>query len=237
MAENWGGLNNALFAFKKAVDVRLPGRSTKSDGARADAAHGSSSQHQEDSDGTVDAFDMDVNVLASSTSTGTAAELRIIEAIKKDFERDNRAHLWIHNREIAQHDHGWTENYYGGSSPHTEHAHWEARQDRETNGAVWNMPNLDALLEEMFMPSPEEYAAAVWSKANDSAGATTGTHLSRAARASMLETTGTSALKDVLQMHTERFLALESVQGDILIKLSEIADTLAAAFPPPPPQS
>ena len=146
MAEPWGGLNPALTAWRNAVNKLLVGRSTRSDGARADANHGSDSQHQEDSDGTVDAFDMDVNVLNSSTSTGSAEELKILEALKKDFEADGRAHLWIHNREIAQHNHGWAENYYGGESPHNEHVHWEARQDREKDGSTWHLPHTEAAL-------------------------------------------------------------------------------------------
>jgi hypothetical protein len=146
---SWGGLNPALTAWREASIRRLPGRGTSSDGGYADAAHGSNSQHQEDSDGTVDANDMDVNVLGSDDATGTDEELEVIEAMKKDFEADDRAHLWIHNREIAQHNYGWAENYYGGSSPHTEHVHWEARQDKEDDGSEWPMPATDRLLAEM----------------------------------------------------------------------------------------
>lgn len=148
---SWGGLNPALTAWRNAYNRRLPGRGTASDGGYADPNHGSKSQHQPDSDGTVDANDMDVNVLGSSNSTGTDDELRIIEAMKLDFERDphDRGHLWIHNREIAQHDEGWDEDYYGGTSPHTEHVHWESRQDHEDDGREWPMPETDRVLAEM----------------------------------------------------------------------------------------
>jgi len=148
---SWGGLNPALTAWRDAYNSRLPGRGTASDGGYADAAHGSSSQHQADSDGTVDANDMDVNVLGSNDATGTDEELEIIEAMKKDFENDprDRSHLWIHNREIAQHNYGWAENYYGGSSPHTEHVHWETRQDKEDDDSEWPMPETDRVLAEM----------------------------------------------------------------------------------------
>lgn len=156
---NWGGLNNALNAWRNAYNKRLPGRGTASDGARADAQHGSSSQHQSDSDGTTDANDMDVNVLGSSTPTGTADELRIIEAMKLDFERDphGRGHLWIHRREIAQHNSGnWTEHAYGGASPHTEHVHWESRQDHEDDGREWPMPETDRVLAAMGLGSEND---------------------------------------------------------------------------------
>lgn len=146
---SWGGLNPALTAWRNAYNRRLPGRDTASDGGYADAAHGSSSQHQADSDGTVDANDMDVNVLDSSDAEGSDEELFIIEAMKRDFENDHRSHLWIHNREIAQHNYDWDVNYYGGSSPHTEHIHWESRQDQEDDGSDWPMPETDRALAEL----------------------------------------------------------------------------------------
>jgi hypothetical protein len=147
----WGQLNNALTAWRNAYNARLPGRGTASDGAIADDAHGSGSQHQPDSDTTVDANDMDVNVLGSSNSTGTDDELRIVEAMKLDFERDphGRGHLWIHRREIAEHDEGWREEYYGGANAHDMHVHWESRQDREDDGREWPMPETDKVLRSM----------------------------------------------------------------------------------------
>lgn len=145
--DSWGGLNPALTAWRTAINNAFPGRSTTSDGGYADSNHGSNSQHQPDSDGTVDAFDMDVNLLASATADGSADEREIIEALKLDFERDGRAHLWIHDRQIAQHDEGWQELYYGGSNPHDQHVHWECRQDREDDGKIWNLPNVEALMQ------------------------------------------------------------------------------------------
>jgi hypothetical protein len=147
----WGGLNPALTAWRTAVMRRFPDKDARSDGGRADAAHGSTSQHQEDSDGTVDAYDMDVNLLKGSPGSGTPEERRLIEAMKLDFEQDphGRSKLWIHNREIASRVIGdWRERPYTGASPHTEHVHWEARQEREDDGRTWPMPHTDALLRE-----------------------------------------------------------------------------------------
>lgn len=149
---NWGGLNPALTAWRNGINRRLPGRDTRTDGARADKAHGSKSQHQEDADGTVDAFDQDINVLKSSVSTGSAPEDRIIDAMKLDFEQDphGRGQLWIEDREIANADvDDWAERAYSGDSPHTEHIHWQSRQSKEHIGADWPMPHLDALLREL----------------------------------------------------------------------------------------
>lgn len=149
---NWGGLNPALTAWRNGINRRLPGRDTRTDGARADKAHSSTSQHQEDADGTVDAFDQDINVLKSSVSTGNAQEDRIIDAMKLDFEQDphGRGQLWIEDREIANADVGdWAERPYTGDSPHTEHIHWQSRQSKEHIGSDWPMPHLDALLREL----------------------------------------------------------------------------------------
>jgi hypothetical protein len=156
---SWGGLNNALTAWRNAYTLRLPGRGTASDGARADALHGSKSQHQEDSDGTVDANDMDVNVRGSSVETGTATELRIIEAMKLDFEQDphERGQLWIHNGEIANKDRDdWAERDYSGTTnPHRKHVHWESDQAHEDNGRTWPMPNTDRVLRELGIGNPQ----------------------------------------------------------------------------------
>ncbi len=149
---SWGGLNNALTAWRNAVMARFPSKDTASDGARADAAHGSNSQHQEDSDGTVDAYDMDVNLLRGDVSSGTPEERRLIEAMKLDFEQDphGRSRLWIHQREIANRDIGpWSERGYSGANPHDKHVHWESLQAREDDGRTWPMPNTDRVLREM----------------------------------------------------------------------------------------
>lgn len=150
---SWGGLNRALTAWRTAVMKRFPDKDTASDGARADAAHGSTSQHQADADSTVDAYDMDVNVLAGSPpASGTRDERRLVETMKLDFEQDPhaRGQLWIHQREIANRDRdNWREREYDGPNPHDKHVHWESRQSHEDDGREWPMPHTDALLREL----------------------------------------------------------------------------------------
>jgi hypothetical protein len=149
---SWGGLNNALTAWRNAVMARFPDKDSSSDGARADAAHGSNSQHQEDADGTVDAYDMDVNLLRGTPASGTPEERRLIEAMKLDFEQDphGRGRLWIHQREIANEGIGpWSERPYSGWNPHDKHVHWESLQAREDDGRTWPMPHTDRVLREM----------------------------------------------------------------------------------------
>lgn len=148
---SWGGLNNALTAWRNAVMARFPNKDTASDGARADAEHGSTSEHQEDPDGTTDAYDMDVNLFHGSPETGSPDERRLVETLKRDFMADphDRAQLWIHDREIANRDvGGWVERVYTGA-PHDKHVHWQSRQAREDDGRTWPMPHTDALLREM----------------------------------------------------------------------------------------
>jgi hypothetical protein len=143
----WGGLNPALTSFRDGIRKRFPHKDTTSDGARADAVHGSQSQHQRDADSTVDAYDCDVNWLDSSDPDGNALEDRISEAVKADFLDDSRAQLWIHNREIANADiRDGAERPYNGPSPHTQHIHFESRQSRERDGRPWAMPRTDALI-------------------------------------------------------------------------------------------
>jgi hypothetical protein len=144
----WGGLNPALTAWRDGVNALFPDRGRASDGGYADAAHGSASQHQQDPDGSVDAFDEDVNLLGSGAETGTDAERALVDALNADFEADPRAHLWISRRRIAQHNTAppWDEKYYGRENPHDKHTHREARQDREHDGRPWQFPHARALL-------------------------------------------------------------------------------------------
>jgi hypothetical protein len=147
---SWGGLNPALTSWRNGINQRFTARGTQSDGGFADAAHSSSSQHQPDADGTVDAFDCDVNFLGSSVVAGTTTERRIAEALKLDFEADPRAQLWIHQREIANRDvSSWLERPYGGESPHTAHIHFQSRQALERDGRAWAYRHTDALVREL----------------------------------------------------------------------------------------
>lgn len=147
---SWGGLNNALTSWREGINQRFTGRSTRSDGGYADSQHASSSEHQADSDGTVDAFDMDNNLLGSIAPNGNGAERALLEALKLDFEADPRSYLWISHREISSRAIGpWRERAYDGSSPHDEHTHWQSVQAREDDGRAWAFPHTDALLRRM----------------------------------------------------------------------------------------
>jgi hypothetical protein len=157
---NWGGLNNALAAWRNGVNDLFPNRSTRSDGARADGNHASTSEHQPDADGTVDAFDEDRNFLGSTDQDGNAAEDRILFALNADFMADPRAHLIISDRKIRNDQIGhWQIRNYGGSSPHTEHTHRQVHQSKEDDGRAWKFTHTRALLRQMEdtdMPTPKD---------------------------------------------------------------------------------
>lgn len=171
---SWGGLNLALTSWRNGINARLPNRGTASDGGVADQAHSSSSEHQRDADGSVDAFDCDVNFLGSGEPTGTAAERRIAEALKLDFEADRRSHLWIHRGEIANEAvRSFAERAYAGANPHDKHIHFESEQRYERDGSPWRFTRTDALLREMQedgMPSALEVAQEVARQLNMSPG-------------------------------------------------------------------
>lgn len=147
---NWGGLNNALAAWRNGINQLFPDRSTRSDGGYANSSHSSTSEHQPDADGTVDAFDEDRNYLGSSDQDGNATEDRILAALNEDFMADHRAHLIISDRKIRNDQIGnWRIRPYEGSSPHTEHTHRQVHQSLEDDGRPWKFPHTEALLREL----------------------------------------------------------------------------------------
>jgi hypothetical protein len=175
---NWGGLNNALASWRTGLNALLPKRSTRSDGARADGAHSSTSEHQPDADGTVDAFDEDRNFLGSSDQDGNAAEDRIKAALDLDFMADRRAHLIISDRKIRNSEIGnWRIRDYTGSSPHTEHTHRQVHQSLEDDGRPWKFTHTRAVLNQLYPPKPPveddgmELTDVLWDKANPPAWA------------------------------------------------------------------
>lgn len=144
-------LNRYLSTWREAVNKRYPRRSLSSDGTIGDLRHQheSYSEHNPDRDGSVDAWDMDVNLLGSSNDTGSHDELRDVEALKDEFERQSESQLWIHHGQIANRDIGnWRRRPYHGVNPHMHHVHWQSRQsqeDRRFSGSLNIDPVVDAI--------------------------------------------------------------------------------------------
>lgn len=127
-------LNRFLASWRTAITKKYPKRTKASDGTIGDLRHQaeSFSEHNPDKDGSVDAWDMDVNILGSSNPTGSAAELAELEKLIKAFQRLPESQLWIHNRVIANRDVGnWQRRPYHGVNPHDHHVHWQSRNSME----------------------------------------------------------------------------------------------------------
>lgn len=123
MATWW--LNKALTNFRDAVNTKWPGRDKTSDGTIGDQAHAERvSDHNPDADGSVDAWDMDVDGVD-------------VEALKVVFQAHESAGYWIHNRQIASRNDGWIRRPYTGANPHDRHVHWNTRGAYENSPAPW----------------------------------------------------------------------------------------------------
>jgi hypothetical protein len=146
-----GGINPALIAWRQGILNRFPDRDDASDGGIGDEFHEPPSEHIANVDGTVDAFDCDVNFLGSDAESGNPMERRICDALKADFEQDPRAKLWIHRSKIANADvDDWRVRDYDRAhiNPHNKHIHFQTRQSKEDDDRSWSMQHTDALLAE-----------------------------------------------------------------------------------------
>lgn len=133
-------LNPALTNFRKAVNAKYGARrDLESDGTIGDERHRQgTSDHNRDPDGSVDAWDMDVEL--NGRGKPYAAD---VEALKEVFEAHESSLYWIHNDQIARRADGWRRRPYTdfNSSPsrnkHIKHVHWNTRQSHENSTKPW----------------------------------------------------------------------------------------------------
>lgn len=142
-------VNPAISSWREFVNKKYPKRNKASDGTIGDTRHAASvSEHNPDKDGTVDAWDMDVNLLGSSDQDGNAAEDAAVEALKREFEKQPWAQLWIHNSKIANRDVGnWKVRPYSGPNKHDHHVHFQSRQSKERLIYTANFTESDSIVE------------------------------------------------------------------------------------------
>lgn len=126
-------LNPFLTSFRAQVNKTFPRRGKGSDGTLGDPAHAARvSEHNRDTDGSVDAWDCDVNLHGSVVPTGTADEITAMRWVLKEFEKQPQAQLWIFRGQIANRDIGpWRVRPYTGPNKHDHHAHLQSRQAKE----------------------------------------------------------------------------------------------------------
>lgn len=132
-------LNRALTGFRNAVNAAYPTRDKESDGTIGDAAHQTgSSDHNPDTDGSVDAWDMDVDLKSGNDPAA-------VEALKRVFQAHVSSKYWIHNDVIARRVDGWRRRPYSdfnddpNRNKHTRHVHWNTREEGEDSTAPWNV--------------------------------------------------------------------------------------------------
>jgi hypothetical protein len=130
-------LNRALTNFRNAVNAAYPNRDKASDGTIGDEAHQSTnSDHNPDADGSVDAWDMDVNLRSGDDAAAIAV-------LKRVFQAHPSSKYWIHNDQICFRSEGWRPRSYSYAGPnrnkHTQHVHWNTRESYEDSTAPWNL--------------------------------------------------------------------------------------------------
>lgn len=160
-------LNTALTNWRAAVDRAYPNRDRASDGTIGDAAHAAgTSDHNEDPDGTVDAWDMDVDLRSGNDAAA-------IEALKRAFQAHPAARYWIHNRQIAHRNNGWRREAYAGANPHDKHVHWNSNEATEDSTAPWiledDMTPQELLGTKVASPALGDRTVADWLKGGQSA--------------------------------------------------------------------
>lgn len=130
-------LNPALTTFRKEVNARWPNRDKTSDGTIGDAAHQStSSDHNPDSDGSVDAWDMDVEL----NGVGQPYKDDLWVVINAALKHESIQYV-IYDSRITSRTWGlgvW--RAYDGPSPHDHHVHFNTRPAYENSTKPWLPP-------------------------------------------------------------------------------------------------
>ncbi len=122
-------LNRALTGFRDAVDARWPNRDHRSDGTIGDEAHKRrTSDHNQDPDGSVDAWDMDHDGVDPWLCIAT-------------FELHPSSGYWIYQDMIAHRSTGWRRQSYSYAGParnlHLGHVHFNTRPSHEDSLIAW----------------------------------------------------------------------------------------------------
>lgn len=135
----------SLVKLRSEFDLLFPGRDRTTDGWIGDPAHQArDSDHNRDPRGLVHAIDVDAGL--GPTANMQAFVDFLVKRCKAGDEK--RLKYVIYNRRIWSASWGWTRRSYGGTNPHTEHAHFSASYTpaHEQDVAAWRLEEVPVAL-------------------------------------------------------------------------------------------
>lgn len=166
-----------LVALRSEFNAVSPNRDRGADGSIGDTAHTSSSDHTPDEDSAVlrdhdgdaknevHALDIDSTGPWPSPGWFDRTILALVARERAEYQSatvTGRLKYVIWNRRIAERSNGWAWRDYGGSDPHTNHAHFSARYTaaQEADTRPWGVDKE----EDVALTSTEvaQIADAVW---------------------------------------------------------------------------
>jgi hypothetical protein len=168
-----------LLTLREEFNRLAPRRDKGADGTIGDTAHTSSSDHTPDEDSDVlrdhdadsknEVHALDIDSTGPWPESFDAIVKRLVARERAEYNSATvfgRLQYVIWNRQIASRSNGWQWKAYGGSDPHTNHAHFSARYTaaQEADTRPWgvykeaDMPltntDVDLLLKRDVIPNP-----------------------------------------------------------------------------------